>query len=87
MKMNIINHENADVEYLDLVKNKGSLILIVVKVTKCTPFKYSIMKLFLNSNTTIDIDIMNLVHPEKDWTPVLYKEHVFKLMNNRYGET
>lgn len=48
---------------------------------------HGIMKLFLNSNTTIDIDIMNLVHPEKDWTPVLYKEHVFKLMNNRYGET
>jgi hypothetical protein len=26
MKMNIINYENLDVEYLDLVKNKGSLI-------------------------------------------------------------
>ena len=26
MKMNIVNHENTDVEYLDLVKNKGSFI-------------------------------------------------------------
>lgn len=46
MKMNIISHENSDVEFLDLVKNKGSLINEIFVAVKLINLSVTYFKAF-----------------------------------------
>lgn len=48
MKMNIINHENSDPDYMDLIKNKGSLINEIFVAVKLVNLSVTFVNIMIN---------------------------------------
>jgi 1-acyl-sn-glycerol-3-phosphate acyltransferase len=50
-------------------------------------FLHSFSKCFLNTNGIIDVDIMDMIIPEKNWSIHEYKDFVKEKMEKRYKDT